>query len=101
MTIELLPFRYRHERTGKWVQGFPRRDRCTLYRREITGAAEVRGDHTSWTGFHPCRVIAHAELARLEEPATGHAAGDRRVRAFPRDDFPAALRDLVREDPPR
>jgi len=69
--LELFPFRYRHSLTGRWIKArykaTPEEIAARFAEWEITGPAEVR---TPVTGaFHSYRVVPHAELKRLAEPA--------------------------------
>jgi len=79
MASEVFPFRYRHERTGKWTRArykATREEISARYKgREIDGPAEIRGD--SWGGgFRPFGpLVTHAELMRIEEQAPDMAPG--------------------------
>ncbi len=68
----LYPFRFRDPLTGKWVRARYKASRSDLEKRyaewEITGAGEMR--HDVGGSFNPHRkLIAHAELKRISEPA--------------------------------
>ena len=71
-SIVLFPFRYRDARTGKWVRARYLASREEIGARytewEITGEPEVREPH-GHAYANPYRVIAHAEMLRIEEPA--------------------------------
>jgi hypothetical protein len=69
--LYLYPFRYRSPLTGKWVKA-----------RYVAERHEIKAQHTEWEiigppeipevgpnarHFHPSRVIAHADLRRLQE----------------------------------
>jgi hypothetical protein len=71
MSIELYPFRFRDPVTGRWMRARYKATIADIARAyaewEITGPAEVRtpiGAH-----FSPYKLMPHAELKRLEEPA--------------------------------
>lgn len=71
MAVEVFSFRYRDPLTGRWVKARYKATREEIAARqeewEITGPAETR---TPITGAcHPYRVVPHAEVERLEEPA--------------------------------
>jgi hypothetical protein len=71
MTAELYPFRYRDSLTGRWVKArykaTPEEIAARHVEWEITGPAEIRSPIGG--AFNPYRVIPHAEVKRLEEPA--------------------------------
>ncbi len=71
MTISLFPFRYRDPLTGRWIKArykaAPEEIAARHAEWEIIGPAEIRTDIGGW--FNPYRVVPHAELTRLQEPA--------------------------------
>lgn len=71
VTLVLYPFRYRDPLTGRWIKArykaTPEEIAVRFAEWEITGPGEVRSSISG--AFNPYRVIPHAELKRLEEPA--------------------------------
>jgi hypothetical protein len=71
MSLELFPFRYRDPRTGRWInaryKATPEEIAARHAEWEITGPAEIRSDIGG--AFNPYRIVPHAELRRLQEPA--------------------------------
>jgi hypothetical protein len=71
VALELFPFRYRDPLTSRWVNArykATREDIAAHYGEwEITGPAEVRSSIGG--SFQPYRILQHAELMRLLEPA--------------------------------
>jgi hypothetical protein len=72
MPLVVYPFRFRDPLTGKWVRARHKAELSTIARHyadwEIVGPAELRA--TGGDAFNPHRkVVSHAELMRLEEPA--------------------------------
>jgi hypothetical protein len=69
----LYPFRYRSEITGKWVKARYLAAGEEIAARhadwEIIGPPELRDVDTDARYFQPYRVIEHAELERMQEPA--------------------------------
>jgi hypothetical protein len=69
----LYPFRYRSEITGKWVRARYVAERDEIAARhapgewEIIGPPEIRDVDPNARHFNPFRMIAHAELKRLQE----------------------------------
>jgi hypothetical protein len=65
----VFPFRYRHERTGKWVRARWKATAEEIAARggEITGPAEIIEDRYG-SGFQPYRLMTHAEIMRTMEP---------------------------------
>ena len=82
---ELYPFRYKHPITGKWVRARYRATLTDIAARyatwEVTGRASVtRG---ASIGFDPYRkVVPHAELTRITEPAPCRDHTERMLRYF-------------------
>ena len=76
--LELFPFRYREPFTGKWVKARYRAERHEIAARynewEIIGPPEIRDVDPNARYFTPWKVVPHAELMRMEEPAAGDAA---------------------------
>jgi hypothetical protein len=71
--LELYPFRYRDRLTGKWVKAryvASREDIAARYAEwEIIGPPEIRDVDPKARYFTPWKVIPHAELVRMHEPA--------------------------------
>lgn len=72
MGSELYPFRYKDPVTGKWVRARYRARLADIAARyatwEVTGPASVPAGNS--IGFDPYRkVVSHAELTRIAEPA--------------------------------
>jgi hypothetical protein len=71
----LYPFRYWSDITGKWVKARYVASREEISARhapgewEIVGPPEFRDVEPERRHFHPYRVMAHAELTRLQELA--------------------------------
>ena len=69
----LYPFRHRHNLTGKWVKARYVAEKYEIAARhgewEITGPPEIRHVEPEGRQFNPYRVMAHAELMRLQDPA--------------------------------
>jgi hypothetical protein len=107
----LYPFRYWSDITGKWVKARYVASREEISARhapgewEIVGPPEFRDVEPERRHFHPYRVMAHAELTRLQEPApqiNPHLEQPPAIDAFeplPRRAVPAALRDVLRAAP--
>ena len=68
----VYPFRYRSAVTGKWVRARYVAQREEIAARhaewEIIGPPETRDIDPNARYFQPYRMIAHAELMRLQEP---------------------------------
>lgn len=71
--LELFPFRYREPFTGKWVKARYRAEPHEIAARykewEITGPPEIREVDPNARYFTPWKVLPHADLMRMEEPA--------------------------------
>jgi hypothetical protein len=71
--LELYPFRYRDRLTGKWVKAryvAERREIAARYAEwEIIGPPEIRDVNTNARYFTPWKIVPHAELMRMQEPA--------------------------------
>lgn len=71
--LYLYPFRYRDDRTGKWVRARYVAERREIAARhsewEILGPPEIRDVDTCARYFTPYRLVDHAELRRLQERA--------------------------------
>ena len=69
--LELFPFRYRHELTGKWVRARYVASKDEVAARhaewEIAGPPEIREVDAHERYFSPWKVIPHAELMRISE----------------------------------
>ena len=69
MTVSLFPFRYLDPLTGRWVKArykaAPEEIAARHAQWEICGPAEIRA--AMQRAFNPYRVIANAEIKRLEE----------------------------------
>ena len=67
--LERYPFRYRDALTGRWTRARYKATREEIVARhaewEITGPAEIRS--AAGGSFNPYRVVAHAELKRMQE----------------------------------
>jgi len=72
MALTLFPFRYRDAATGKWVRARYKATVEEIAQRhaqwEITGPAESRSGNAAMFRPH-YRIVAHAELKRLEDAA--------------------------------
>lgn len=72
MALTLFPFRYRDPATGKWIRARYKATVEEITQRhtqwEITGNPESRSGNAAMFSPH-YRVVAHAELKRLEESA--------------------------------
>ena len=72
MTLTLFPFRYRDPATGKWIRARYKATVEEIAQRyaqwEIAGPPESRGGNAAMFRPH-YRVVAHAELKRLEDVA--------------------------------
>jgi hypothetical protein len=69
--LELFPFRYRDQVTGKWVKARYVAERHVIAARysewEIVGPAEIREIDPNARYFSPHRITSHAELNRMFE----------------------------------
>jgi len=69
----LYPFRYRDRVSGKWKRARHVAERHEIAAQnaewEIIGPPEIRDVDLNARHFHPYRMIEHAELRRLQEPA--------------------------------
>ena len=69
--LELYPFRFRSDVTGKWVKARYVATREEIERHaefEITGPPEIRDVNPNARSFSPWKVIPHAEVMRMSEP---------------------------------
>jgi hypothetical protein len=70
--LYVFPFRYRNELTGKWVKARYLAEAHEIAARhavwEIIGPPEIREVTEGASHFSPYRIVAHAELKRMEEP---------------------------------
>jgi len=73
--LTLYPFRYRNPVSGKWKRARYVAERHEIAARhapgewEIIGPPEIRDVDAHAQHFHPYRLLEHAELMRLQEPA--------------------------------
>lgn len=102
MALTLFPFRYRDPATGKWIRARYKATVEEIAQRhaqwEITGQAESRSGNAAMFSPH-YRVVAHAELKRLEDAAPvvdPHRATPPAIDALEADLLRIFLRRYVR-----